>query len=238
MENAAKALLIAGGVLISILVTGAFIFLFRDISKTQVDLESSKELQQIDEFNKQFTSYEKTLYGHELLSLMNKMEENNIKIKERNLGYDYMQISVQKIKFTPALGVLPNGQYNNIKPGISGGDKFKTLIEIKEKMENQRFFSMTDADRDRLIELWGVSSSDSDFVRKKAELDKLLNDYAKINGFSSAGEFETELKKSENQIAIKYYKDYVDFKRAKFKCKDTQYDNKTGRVYFMTFEMI
>lgn len=236
MENAAKALLIAGGVLISILVIGAFIFLFRDISKTQVDLESSKELQQIDEFNKQFTSYEKTLYGHELLSLMNKMEENNVKIKERNLGYDYMQISVQKIKFTPALEVLPNGQYNNIKPGISGGDKFKTLIEIKDEMENRKFFSMTDADRDRLIELWGISSSDSDYVRKKAELDKLLNEYKEMNGFKTIKEFEIALQGKEN--FIRHYKDYVDFKRAKFKCKDTQYDNKTGRVYFMTFEMI
>lgn len=233
MENAAKALLIAGAVLIGILVTGAFIFLFRDISKTQVDLEEVKALQQVDEFNKQFTSYEKTLYGHELLSLINMIEDYNTKAINQNLGSHRISITVNSIDFQPNLNdpsLLPEGNHTTT-PGVTT-NPFRTLRNIKDTMETNPVFSkMSDSERNQIISIWPNRSMQN----QQAQLNKLADELAKrCPGYDK----DAILRFFEaNEDSILNYDDYITFKRSKFDYITTGYEAGSGRINAMTFRM-
>lgn len=78
MENATKALIMAGGILLALLVIGALIMLFSNLSSHQEQNDASRKTAQIAEFNNQFEPYNKdNLTLMELKSIYNKIESNN-----------------------------------------------------------------------------------------------------------------------------------------------------------------
>lgn len=58
MENASKALIMAGGVLIGILIISLAVYLFTDFGSTSAQINAQNLQKQITEFNSKFTSYE------------------------------------------------------------------------------------------------------------------------------------------------------------------------------------
>lgn len=58
MENASKALVMAGGVLIGILILSLAVYLFIDFGTTAAEINGQNAEQQIVQFNSKFTSYE------------------------------------------------------------------------------------------------------------------------------------------------------------------------------------
>lgn len=58
MENASKALIMAGGVLIGILILSLAAYLFADLGSTSAEITAQNAQKQITEFNSKFTSYE------------------------------------------------------------------------------------------------------------------------------------------------------------------------------------
>lgn len=58
MENASKALVMAGGVLIGILILSLAVYLFADFGTTVAEINEQNVQQQIVQFNSRFTSYE------------------------------------------------------------------------------------------------------------------------------------------------------------------------------------
>ena len=58
MENASKALIMAGGVLIGILILSLAAYLFVDLGSTSAEITAQNAQKQITEFNSKFTSYE------------------------------------------------------------------------------------------------------------------------------------------------------------------------------------
>ena len=78
MENASKALLIAGGVLVSILVITVFIYMITRISDFRRSNEDLARIENISEFNKRFTNYQRDdVQGYELLSLIHNVIDYN-----------------------------------------------------------------------------------------------------------------------------------------------------------------
>lgn len=79
MENAAKALLIAGGVLIAIILISMFLLMYNRMANIQKVQEQKKEMEQLSAFNAQYEAFNKKLmYGVEVRTLQNKVNENNI----------------------------------------------------------------------------------------------------------------------------------------------------------------
>lgn len=77
MENASKALIIAGAILIAILLISVGIMLInqgRDVTETGV---SGMQSQKIQTFNSQFTPYEGTKKGSEIRGLWNTVNASN-----------------------------------------------------------------------------------------------------------------------------------------------------------------
>ena len=73
MENASRALIIAGGILISIIILTALVLLFNQLGGAYSEESASLTIEQIEEYNRRFNIYNVTdgLYGSELLSLAN-----------------------------------------------------------------------------------------------------------------------------------------------------------------------
>lgn len=82
MENASKALLIAGGVLIALIILTSFIAMYGRIANLQEEQEEQIKLDQLAEFNAKYEAYNKRImYGTDVITLMNKVNENNVKAK-------------------------------------------------------------------------------------------------------------------------------------------------------------
>ena len=69
MENATKALEIAGGVLISLIIIGTIVFFYNRISEVKQTEHNTQAEEQAADFNKDYEVYNRNdVYGSELLS--------------------------------------------------------------------------------------------------------------------------------------------------------------------------
>ncbi len=117
MENATRALVMAGGILIALLIIGALMLTFNNLSSYQKSNNDSKKTSQIAEFNNQFEPYnKKDLTLMELKSIYNKIQSNNAKYPEYAITHNI----------------------NNVYSLID--DEFK---EIKEEDKQNRVFECT-----------------------------------------------------------------------------------------------
>lgn len=80
MENASKALLMAAGVLIGMLILSLAVFLFASFSSSMSQVYEKNEENQLNQFNTQFTSYQgkKDCTIHDIITVANLATENNI----------------------------------------------------------------------------------------------------------------------------------------------------------------
>ena len=80
MENASKALLMAGGILIALLVIGALMLMFNQLTSYQIGKSGMEVVDSISEYNQGFTRFaDDYTKGYELITLMNKVIDNNTK---------------------------------------------------------------------------------------------------------------------------------------------------------------
>lgn len=79
MENASKALIIAGSILVSILLISIGVFIINSISGTQSSMEDTMGTQAIETFNSVYTAYVGSQSGSNVRSLLNKIATNNSK---------------------------------------------------------------------------------------------------------------------------------------------------------------
>lgn len=85
MENASKALLIAGGVLIALIILTMFIVMYNNMANIQKEQEEQTRIEQIAAFNAEFEAYnKKVMYGTDVITLINKVAENNKKYNSNN----------------------------------------------------------------------------------------------------------------------------------------------------------
>lgn len=105
MENASKALLMAGGMLIALLIIGALVLMFNQIGDYEKGNQGMKKTSEIAEFNIDFERYldDKGITGADVISLINKISDYNNKAKKGGVtnSIDYsvkMSITISDIK--------------------------------------------------------------------------------------------------------------------------------------------
>ena len=76
MENASKALLIAGAILLCILIIAIGMFIYNSAQSTITDSLTSLSTQEVEAFNNQFTSYEGVQTGSNVRALMGRLIAN------------------------------------------------------------------------------------------------------------------------------------------------------------------
>ena len=83
MENAAKALQIAAGVLLAVMILSLAVYFFSTISAWPTQEDDMESAEQLAKFNMEYEVYDKSLmYGVDVISCLNKAKSNNEKYTE------------------------------------------------------------------------------------------------------------------------------------------------------------
>ncbi len=237
MENASKALLIAGGILISIIVISVFILGMRGIADFQDSRQNAEVEQQTIEFNNLYESFNRSnIRGNDIISLMNRIVDYNKRQKEN--GYTEMQVSFhipddirQKLAFdgTNRLITTDNYTQENIDdivgaPTSITGDISGGKIRDLENYYGQKYCNQLASEISNIQELAenGATSDEVDeYFATNYKFPKPAHEYGTIDDIYDDA---------------KLYYEYVQFKRTYFKCTGTDYDDNTGRLTKMNFE--
>lgn len=129
MENASKALVMAGGVLIGIMIMSLAVYLFIDFGSTSAEINTQNAQKQLTQFNAQFTSYEGKdgLTIYDVITVAGYANENNIYYKD-SLDENKITVSLQGSEIQDKLEkkyewistyTNSDGTLKNFKCGIS-----------------------------------------------------------------------------------------------------------------------
>ena len=236
MENASKALLIAAGILMGLILITMTIYGYNQITSYYKTKEQAAESEQLIAFNKQFIGYNRDdVRGSDLISLVNKIIDYNVdKINYTN---------DEKIEISIVIPVMADGSHKNFyyKYDTYYGSK-KKLINFGESnaFTEQNIYNENGLiDEANKIEALYTQALATKLTTKIATLMDEYKDNRKI----TKEDLFTELKIDPNNYdggagtmqenILKYYQ-YIQFKRAHFDCTDLTYKN--GRVKSFTFE--
>lgn len=153
MENLSRAITIAAGILIAMLIVSLIAFGFSKLTQFQNRQSAEKNAEQIDEFNSQFYAYDqKVVSGYKMVSLAHLATDVN-KRKERNEeGYKnievYLKLKRSDENLPPSYSDKTNGYFN-------------LLVYISDVFDAM---STDDAERDKFKQLY--------FECENVELDK------------------------------------------------------------------
>ena len=138
MENASKALIMAGSVLIAILVIRMLIYGYNQLSDAERTTDNAQLTDQLAEYMRQFEQFNRTLYGSELLSLANLQEDYNTSEAREDSGYDEVEITVQITKSIVNSNYFKAGSYNleAIKE-----DRDRLTTEVAKYEQNERTYN-------------------------------------------------------------------------------------------------
>ena len=225
MENASKALVMAGGILIALLVVGALMLMINQVSYYQKSESTSEKAQQQAEFNKEYVQFTYgDVKGYELISLVNKVINYNSKEAVGN-SVDYSLKITVNIDMVGTTGTSFAQKY-----GINGNTAlFKKKYTISDG--NTNFYD----DISKYRELENTYSL-SIMSKLSANYDKLKAVEGKNDEYANAMKEITGRTDVNIKIAdIEKYREYSEFKTSTFKPGEVKY-YQNGQVKEMSFE--
>lgn len=232
MENASKALLMAGGVLIALLVISLVVLAFTQMSDYQKSQSDLVKTGQLAEFNEQFVQYVRDdINGIDLVTLANKVVSFNQ--KESGPG----EINYEQ-KITLEIDM------NEYQKKYSGKLFNKTTYKIEDK--NDTFFTIinqyTDLEKTYTLKTIVALSSNIESLKKyyiegDQQNGKSVSDVTgtKVKAGSDLAILENELI-NNNFDKIEKYSEYTEFKSAEFKGLSPEYIN--GQISKLKFKYI
>lgn len=211
MENASKALIMAGAVLIAMIIISLLVAFFGNLRNLQNTQLSKEQIEQATEFNKQYDVYDRNVYGSELLSLANKIKDYNKRQSEIN---DYTKIELE-VTFSKDIDatLLQEGTYTSTQ-----------LIEKVENIENE--INLVASQSITFIKNGGGKSS-----RKISQLATMRTIDIEELG-TPQKDYKTEVNKYNTYKTL-----LTEIKAKVFKCNGFEYDKNTGRVIKMSYKL-
>ena len=135
MENASKALIMAAGVLIGIMILTIAVYLFATFGGRSAELHKQIERDRLNQFNAQFTSYESnneiTIY--DVISVANLAKQSNI-----NNGFETIDTSANSFYVSVDVVTKRNGskkEFSNIESWTQ--NKYEQDLLLKEETINE-----------------------------------------------------------------------------------------------------
>ena len=237
MENASKALLIAAGVLVGLILLSMIMVGYRQISSYYRAKETNKVVQQLSDFNEQYIPYNRDdVRGTDLISLVNRIIDFN-KLKDE----EEITISITIPGSMYSANLDPNVKlfyynYNSYDYGINSirlvdignynAAKITSMLNEANEIESKysqygQGMAMKLASNISTVMGENTSKSKKDLlielkIMKKNESNSIANT------------------RVDNSDILKYYQ-YVQFKRAHFDCEKLSYTEQ-GRVKSFKFK--
>lgn len=226
MENASKALIMAGGVLIALIILGALILMFNSLSAYQDSTDENLKEAQIVEFNSQYSTYDRNdVRGSDLYSLLNRAVDYNERKSYKGtvgkeISYEPIEImftlkDIQKLSYDSNNILFTSLQY------IENSNVSQFEENIVKKIEGIEKECGKTKIQNLVLNITTVLDSDNK--------EKALAKYKEITG-------ETATSIDDYASDVKSYYEFIQFKRAHFNCVKTEYNKHTGRIVKMEFE--
>lgn len=210
MENASKALTMAAGVLIAVLVIVLIYVLLNNLSDLSKQDEQQLKAKQIATFNKEYESYDKKLMrGTDLITLINKAIANNEKYEEQDEIYDVNIVFTLKSDVTEVTVKVKNNKQ-------VGKEKTKVIFEGNKQIELK-------------------STKAADRINPDIRTFMKLGVYDTEGSYQIVYE-KDNYGQDDLSTYTKTYNAYTTFKRKIFKCTNVGYSDETGRVNYLEYE--
>lgn len=224
MENASKALIIAGSVLMAVLVIGALMLMYNQITDIEQTKTDNDELSKMEDYSKKFEEYNGTIYGSELFSLANLQDDYSKRYKQED-GYTKITITVIINNSISGTSYFQSGEndINNILANKNDIEKDITEFENKNKFKGKTVKYYSQLTIREIADIYGVNFSSDDLesdvedkIRQKGgEAKRLIEAIAEYKNIKSV---------------------YTEFKNKRFKCTNVTYNRNNGRIESMRFE--
>ena len=254
MESSiSKALIIAAGILLAMIVIAFVTFSFRKMGEWATEQDQAILVEQKDKFNKEYEVYDKDLmYGVDIISCLNKVKSNNDKIEENRVisGERYDQTYKITVKFTindklsEAIRIYyidqntrKEREYQTEQPNIDL-DRIDKIFDVSDPYKNSGISVIRDFSRnlqkysgETAIQgeyTLGLSSETSDTVKALLSISNEVRQTRK-NKKSTASQ------KGSWTKAV-WETPLYDLKTRRFTCTNLTYNATTGRVNYIEFK--
>ena len=221
MDNAAKGLIVAGGILLAIMTLTIFMYGLSATSRINMAQDEADELQALQNFNLQYEAYnKKRMYGVDVITVINKAIQNNRNMDALTDPEDKHYVNVIVItnqEYKNELEVRTfdettssqNSEYNNniAIPTDTGDGKFNL---IRKRIKENNTSVIKPGEPNELLELHGRGDLEisKDFTKKFVD---------------NADDIEKQTYDSVNKIRYTYvlHSALTNFKKAIFECPST-----------------
>lgn len=209
MENASKALLMAGGMLIALLVIGALVLMFNQIGDYEKGNQGIKKTSEIAEFNIDFVRY----------------TEGNIK------GVDIISLANKIINFNSKNGILNSIDYS--KKIILNID-----VNDFSKLFGSNSYEIKNYDNDFMKTIKKFSSLENTYTLSKMD-ELSSNYDSIVNGNKTIGDILGKKYDGKLAVKdIEDYREYSEFKASTFKSKEEPKYHDDGQVKELSFKFV
>lgn len=242
MENATKALLIAAGVLLIIMIISVVIIFWNQMAGYFTEKYEATMLEQLVEFNNKFSNYNgKTIRGNELLSIMNRIIDYN-NYQGDIQGYENIEIIIDlkghhsEMKYKDETGgntLITNSIIHN--EGGTDDNAIKRISETSSRLSTDLGISE--------VKLQKLSAQIDSIVDDNAVDERSKEDYEKYRAQILTRILGYDVDVDDSRIdnikrATYQYYQFTQFKRAMFKCTEIRYNEQNGRINGMIFEVV
>ena len=225
MENASKALIMAGGMLIALLIIGALVLVFNQIGDYEKAQTSSKKSSQVADFNKELSKYSgDNVKGYDMITLINKAIDFNSKDgstgEANSVDYDKkITIELTNMKaFTNKYGV--SGTMTLFKKSEYKNSELIDVIKQFNSIQNKYNLTV------KQISTLSANYDSIAFTEKDKQNNPDKKTIKELIG--------RDLSISQNEI--NQYREYSEFKNSTFKNTDMQYDG--AQIVSLKFEFV
>jgi type II secretory pathway pseudopilin PulG len=253
MENATKALLIAAGIMLAIMIISLLLVGYNQISAYYTAKHEEKEIEQLADFNKVFQNYNREkIRGTDMLSLMNRIIDYNERLSyDDGKQYPRIQVTIDlqghidefQYRGDTRTSIFYDKTRNEVITNKLGSDRVedKNLVRIteieNELINNNQELSLTSGKLQQISSNIGniiIDESRSNDYKQRA-VDKRMEILVNILGKDKQSTINSSMDTIED-IACQYF-EFTQFKRAYFDCTGTILDENTGRIEEMNFEV-
>ena len=218
MENASKALMIAGGILIGLLVIGALVLMYNQIGDYEKAQSRMDKNSQLAEFNNDYERYldDKGINGTDVLSLINKVMDYNKKAEKGGVANSVNYDIKMSIKISGLTNFNKKYAYDkmNDSDSLFSVDSYtfnqsSTINGFKKLLDE---FSTTEGDLG-IEEMKNIAYTYDSNLSANDNIKNIKSKLMEINGNKYKSWNGTT---SPKLNAIKKYRQYSEFKSSTF----------------------
>ena len=229
MENASKALIMAGSVLLSMLIIGALVFMFNNLRQVKQGEVTSEEIKKQVEYNKKLETFNRSLYGSELISLANFIAdyEKRADIGSETAGYNQYDPVRLTVHITNRMVDVTDSSGRLYQTRGSDYTDYKDLLNDFTTLENR-----VNTEKNRKLTLGGRTTATVEKIAglRDTEIEQLIQ--------QAGGNTTATALRAQTQYYSDLKLELTNFKNRRFRIVNVRYSPDNNRIVSLEYEEI